>query len=74
LPEHCCPVPQAAAVPHQHIPLARQVSAVVAEHALQAEPPLPQLLMLVAVTQFFAAVQQPVQEVPSHRHVPLEQC
>jgi hypothetical protein len=74
LPEHCCPLPQAAAVPHPHIPLARQVSAVVGEHALQAEPPVPQLLTLVAVTQSFAAVQQPAQEVPSQRHVPLEQC
>jgi hypothetical protein len=42
-PAQRCPSPQGAPPPHVHVPLAEQPSLVVASHAMQALPPVPQV-------------------------------
>jgi hypothetical protein len=58
-----CPAPQAGPAPHAHPPLV-QLSADVALHPTQGEPPTPQVANADAVqTPLSATGQQPVQPV-----------
>lgn len=71
-PEHACPLAQAAPVPHRQTPPELQLSEVVAEQLVQAEPELPQLPVVGGATQVFPEQQPPGQLTPSHTHTPPE--
>ncbi len=57
---HCCPMPQAAEPPHLHCPAALHASALVASHAVQTAPAVPQLLAVGGATQLLLPLQHPL--------------
>ena len=66
---HCCPLAQAACVPHAQVPVLEQLSAVIPQ-LVQAAPGMPQSDVVVGVAHV-VPLQQPVgQVVALHTHAP----
>jgi hypothetical protein len=71
-PEHSCPAPQAAPLPHAQSPMAEQLSALPGAHATQPSPPKPHAESDRAL--HVGPEQQPVEHVAAHPlHVPRVQ-
>lgn len=72
--EQRCPVEQALLVPQRQVPVAEQLSAVVAEQVVQLLALAPHEASVAGVTQVVPLQHPAAQLVASHTQAPAEQC